>query len=105
MSGSQLFVAVFAILSLAISIWAVWRVARAPELRFKPLWIVGSLLGFVGFATDFGSAGDLYLTFGIQIPVLRFWIIGGGHAVVHALFPVVAVIALVTVPARRQPTD
>ena len=99
MSGSQLFVAIFAILSIAISILAVWRVARAPGVQFKFLWIIGSLLGFVGFATDFGSAGDLYLSFGIQIPVLSLRVIGDGNIVVQVLFPVVAAIALATVAA------
>lgn len=96
MGGVQVFVVIFAIVSLAVSVLAVWRVAIAPEARYKPLWIVGSLFGFFGFATSFNPPGDLYLEYGIQIPVLMTWMTGGGDVVVKAMFPVVAAIALMT---------
>jgi len=94
MGGSQVFVVIFAVASAAVSVLAVWRVANASGVRYKPLWIAGSLFGFVGFATSFKPPGDLYLQFGIQIPVLMIWRIGGGTVVLKALFPVVAAVAL-----------
>ncbi|TMJ18670.1 MAG: hypothetical protein E6G92_02180 [Alphaproteobacteria bacterium] len=95
MSGFQLFAGIFAIVSIAASALAVWRVATAPGAKYKPLWIVGSLFGFVGFATTLNAPGDLYLQFGIQIPVLLIWRIGGGGILLKTLFPLVAIVALV----------
>lgn len=94
MSASQIFVSVFAIASVALSVVAIWRIATS-SIRYKPLWIVGSTFGFVGVATDFGQSGDLYLQFGVQIPVvLVFWLLDAGP-IVKAMFPFVAVAALV----------
>ena len=94
MSGSQIFVLIFAILSVAVSAVAVWLAVKAPDLRFKPLWIIGSLFGFVGFATNFGSAGDLYLQVGVQIPVISVRWSGRGDTSVFALFPALAAATL-----------
>jgi hypothetical protein len=93
--GTQIFVIAFALASAVVSLLAVWRVAKAEGLTYKWLWIAGSLFGFTGFATTFDPPGDLYLQFGIQIPVLMIWRVGGGTVVLKALFPFVALIALV----------
>jgi low temperature requirement protein LtrA len=96
MSASQVFVGIYAIVAVAISVLAIWRVATATTAKYKPLWIVGSLFGFAGFATSLGSPGDLHLQLGVQIPVLIItWTSGGGDIVLKALFPVVAAVALV----------
>ena len=105
MSGSQLFVGIFAIVSVAVSALAIWRVATASGVRYKPLWIVGSLFGFVGFATNLSSPGDLYLQFGIQIPVLLIWGTGNGDILLKTLFPVVASVALVRFHSSSNRTD
>ena len=105
MSGSQIFVVVFAMVSLAVSILAIWRVARASGVRYKPLWIVGSLFGFVGVATRFDTTDDLYLQFGIQIPVLM-WMTFSDGSILKALFPLVAAIALVKFrPSRMREAE
>jgi|SRR5215217_6835591 len=103
MSGTQGFTGFFAIVSLAVSAAAIWRVARAPAFRYKPLWIAGSLFGFVGFATDLSVPGDLYFQIGVQVPVIIIWWIASGHIVLKALFPIVAVAALVQVHAAEHP--
>lgn len=95
MGGSQIFVGIFAIVSFAVSVAAILRVAKTAKLAYKPLWIVGSLFGFVGVATPWSSPGDIYLQFGIQIPVILFRALPGGGTVVTSLFPIVAVAALI----------
>lgn len=95
MSGTQVFLILFAIASVAVCVLAIWRVARAPGLGYKPLWILGCLFGFVGFGASLNTPGDLYLQFGIQIPVILIRWFGGGEVVLKALFPVVAAVALV----------
>jgi len=76
----------FAIVSVALSVLAIWRIAKS-SLSYKPLWIIGSAFGFVGVAADFGHSSDLYLQFGIQIPVIRiFWLLPGGGPIVKAMF-------------------
>jgi hypothetical protein len=95
MSGVQIFVGVFAIVSVALSVLAIWRVATS-SLSYKLFWIIGSAFGFVGVAADFGHSGDLYLQFGIQIPVIMiFWLLPGGGPIVKAMFPFIAAAALV----------
>ncbi len=101
MSGSQVVVGVFAVVSLAVSVLAIWRVANASGVKYKALWILGSLCGFVGVATRFDVADDLYLQFGIQIPVLM-WMTGSGGSVLKALFPFVAAVALVKFHPSRS---
>ena len=111
MSGTQVFVAVFAVVSVALSALAIWRVARS-TVSYKPLWIVGSVFGFVGVATDFGHSGDLYLQLGLQIPVVMAleysffdelfpcWkrmisVQAGQRPILKAMFPFIAIAALV----------
>jgi hypothetical protein len=102
MSGSQVFVGLFAVVSAALSVVAIWRVATS-RVGYKPLWIVGSAFGFVGVATDFGHSSDLYLQFGLQIPVVMiFWVLPSGGPILKAMFPVVAVAALVKCHSSRS---
>lgn len=95
MSGSQIFVVIFAIVSAAVTVLAIWRITKACEVRYKSLWVIGSLFEFVGFATSLGVPGDLYMQFGIQIPVLMMRTTDTGALVLKALFPVMAAVALV----------
>lgn len=102
MSGVQIFVGIFAIVSTALSVLAIWRVATS-SLSYKLLWIIGSAFGFIGVATDFGQSGDLYLQFGIQIPVIMiFWLFPGGGPIMKAMFPIIAVAALVKCHSSRN---
>lgn len=103
MTFSQMFVVGFALLSAGICIGAIWKVATAPAMRHKLWWIVGSLFGFIGFATDLGQPGDILMHFGIGLPVVMVtWIEPGGHIILKALFPVIALIALVKAAEARD---
>ncbi|MFN3726916.1 MAG: hypothetical protein ACK4SZ_11500 [Allosphingosinicella sp.] len=96
MTLSQIFVSIYAIAAIGVSALAIWRVVTSSAANYKPLWVVGSLFGFVGFATSLNASSDLYLQFGVQIPVISIiWVSGGEGIVLKALFPLVAVVALV----------
>lgn len=105
MSGSQVFVGVFAVVSVVVSALAIWRIATATEATYKPLWIAGSLFGFLGFATSMSTPGDLYLQLGIQIPVLTILTSVGGNIALKALFPIVAAVALVKFHRTNSPRE
>ena len=94
MNVLQIVVIVFAIASVSVSGFAVWYVATAPGVRFKPLWILGSLFGFVGLSTSLSSPGDIYLHFGVQIPGIWIWAPGGGDIMLRGMFPLVALVAI-----------
>jgi hypothetical protein len=92
----QVIVFGFAVLVVAVSAGAVVVVAKTPNLRFKPLWIIGSLLGFVGLGIEWTKPDDIILLFGVSIPVVMvFKVIATGQVIVKTGFPVVAIIALV----------
>ena len=102
MSGAQIVVGMFAIVSVTLSVLAICRVATS-RLSYKLLWIIGSAFGFVGVAADFGHPGDLYVQFGIQIPVIMiFWLFPGGGPTVKAMFPFIAVAALAKYHSSRS---
>jgi hypothetical protein len=42
MNVYQSVVVTFALSAIAVSLWAIWAVVRSPDLRFKPMWIIGS---------------------------------------------------------------
>lgn len=103
MSATQVFVGVWGIASIVVCVLAVWRVARTSKVSYKPLWIIGSLFGFVGFSTTFSTPGDLYMDLGIQIPVVLIWTAGGVLSL-KATFPLVAAVALAVIDARSTPS-
>lgn len=105
MSGSQLFVVAFGVLSAVVSALAAWRVATASGVKYKPLWIVGCLFGFVGFATSLNSPSDLNLQLGIQIPVVLIWKSGNGDILLRTLFPLLAPIVLVRLRSTTSRPD
>jgi hypothetical protein len=101
MTGLQMFVGSFGLAALAVSILAVRRILKSPHMRYKPLWIVGCLFGFVGFGLNWSAPGDLFFVFGAQIPFVRvLWTAGNGAVVIKAMFPVVAIVALERSRAR-----
>ena len=103
MNGYQVTILLFALLCIAISIWAVVAVCRDPDLRYKPLWIVGSLFGFMGLGINWTNPADLVLQFGVQIPVVMVYSpVGSGQWLVRAMFPVVAVAALLHLADRSR---
>ena len=103
---SVIFVGCFGIAALLVSLWAVWRVAASPFMRYKLLWIVGSLIGFVGFSINWTSPGDLYMLFGVQfLPVFATRLPGSGELIVKTAFPVIAIVALAISRKRPQPNS
>jgi hypothetical protein len=95
MHAYQLFVGLFAAMSVAVGALAIWRVGASPHMTYKPLWIAGCLFGFIGFAVNWTSPGDLYLQFGVQLPMVMIRSVAGtGDLVLKALFPLVAIAAL-----------
>lgn len=98
MTLTATFVGFFALLCVVISGWAVFRIIQAEDLTRKPLWVIGSLFGFVGFGLDPSVPGHLFLYFGVQIPVVMAWSSTNGFWL-KALFPIVALVALVKLEA------
>lgn len=94
------FVAAFAVVCLIVSGFAVVRIWKSDEFSHKPLWVLGCLLGFVGFAVDPRKDGHLLFQFGVQIPVIYLlWSSAKGLAL-KAMFPVIAVVALTKLGGR-----
>jgi hypothetical protein len=101
MSGSQIFVAGFGTASVALSIFAIWMVVKSPAMRHKPLWIIGSLIGVVGFSINWSAPGDLFMLFGFQIPPVMVMALGSDHVIVKTAFPIVAIVAIAKSRIRR----
>jgi hypothetical protein len=94
-NGPQIFVALFAVLVAALSLWSVIVVIRSRHLKFKPLWVIGCLFGFMGFGVDWTTPDDVVILFGILIPVVTaFKVVASGHVIVKTGFPIVSVVAL-----------
>jgi hypothetical protein len=108
-SGVQIFVALCGLASLALSVAAILRVMKTPEMGNKPLWVFGCLCGFIGFSVGVGAnpPGDLMMEFGIQLPPINFrWSPGEGAMSIKAMFPIIAVVALARArKAGRRPSD
>lgn len=94
MSGYQMLVTLLGLVSLAISVWAIWSVAKS-NIRYKAAWIAGSLFGFVGLGVNWTKPDDLFFLFGVQIPpVMVLKILATQLVIVKAQFPIVALVAL-----------
>ncbi|GAA4009866.1 hypothetical protein GCM10022211_25210 [Sphingomonas humi] len=103
MTMATLFVVGVALLCAVISAWAVLRIIQAGDLAWKPLWLIGSLFGVIGFGLDPRAPGHLFFHVGFQIPVVMgVWSSAGG-LLLKALFPPIALVALVKIeaPVRR----
>lgn len=94
MTFTLVFVIAFGIGSMLVSALGAWRAGSAPDVKYRLLWVAGSLFGFFGFATSFGIPSDLYLHFGIQIPVISVLWTSPDVGIVKVLFPIVALVAL-----------
>lgn len=99
----QLIVLLCSVFSALLSLTAIWMVIRSPDLKLKPLWILGSLIGFVGLGINWTVPDDIVLQFGFSIPPVRiFKILANDHVVVQALFPIVALLAILKVTSPKQ---
>jgi hypothetical protein len=95
MSASQLVVLVFALFVAVLSLSSVVAIIRSPHMRAKPLWIIGSLFGFIGLGMSWTSSSDLFLLFGVTVPVVMiFKVLPAGPVIVKTGFPFVAAVAL-----------
>ncbi len=107
MNGYQAFIVLFATMIAVISVWSIIVVARSDCFRFKALWCLGCLVGFVGFGINWTRPNDIILLFGFTVPVFMvFKIIATGQVVVKTGFPVVSVVALVkSAGIRSRPSS
>ena len=95
MNVYQLLVVVFAAACLGSSGWAVVAIVRSKTLRFKPVWIVGSLLGTVGLGINWSQPDDIILLVGLMIPpVMVAKVLPFGSVLVKTGLPVIAMVAL-----------
>lgn len=96
MNVYQIIVVIFGLIVSAISIFSVIVIVRSPYFTRKPLWIIGSLFGFLGLGISWTSPDDLILLFGISIPVINvFKVLPSGPVIVKTFFPFVAIVALI----------
>lgn len=103
MNGSQIFVLIFAMLAVAISLWSIVVVIRSPGFKLKPLWLIGCLFGFMGVGINWTTPDDIIMLFGVTIPVvIVFKVMATGQVILQAGFPVVSVVALVKVLGNRS---
>lgn len=95
MTVYQIIVVLFGVASVVVCGWAIIAICRSSVLRRKPLWIFGSLFGFAGLGINWTQPDDVFLEFGIQIPVWQVLYLTQTHEVVaKIMFPVIALIAL-----------
>lgn len=95
MNVYQLVVAVFGLACIGVSGWAVVAVAKSPTLRWKPAWIVGSLIGTGGLGINWTQPDDIIVLMGLMVPpVMVFKVLPFGPVLVKTGLPVIAMIAL-----------
>ncbi len=107
MNVYQLLVVAFALAVVGLSGWAIVAIIRSKTLRWKPLWIVGSLLGTVGLGINWSQPDDVIVLVGLMIPPLMvFKILPLGPVLVKTGLPVIAMIALGKIYApSNHPAD
>jgi len=92
----QMVMLLFGVAVITLDIWAMFHIAKSDQLRFKPLWMIGSLFGFFGLGINWTKPDDIFLQFGIQIPFLQVVLFPKTHEVAAKLmFPLIAAVALV----------
>jgi hypothetical protein len=100
LNSNLIVVLIFGLFVALLSISAVVVIVRSAIFRYKPLWIIGSLIGFIGLGASSEPSSDIYVLFGFTVPVvLIFKVMFGGPWIVKTGFPFVAIIAL----AKRFP--
>lgn len=94
MSFFQWLFAILFVVSIAVSVAGIITVLRARELRGKSVWLLGCLFGFAGIRIDWARPDDLFLSFGVAIPVFSIVWTGSGAIIAKAMFPIVAAAAI-----------
>lgn len=106
MNTDQLIVLAFASAVILTILWTIWAIVRSSDLRLKPLWIAGSLFGFVGLGINWTKPDDLALLFGVMVPaVTGFTVLATGQTIIKAGFPIVAVAALIKIYSAKKLED
>ncbi len=102
----QFAILAFGLVCISVSLTGVWAVRHAQHLRFKPLWYLASLFGFIGIGLNWTQPEDLVLLFGINGPVVNVYSPNGsGVWLVKVLFPVGAAFALWRARQPLSPPD
>ena len=95
MTANFILVLIFGVFVALVSVAAVIVVVRSPIFRRKPLWIIGSLIGFIGLGATSDPSSHIYLLFGVTLPVVLISkVTFGGAWIVKTGFPFVAMVAL-----------
>jgi len=106
MNAYQLIVLAFGSAVIVTILWAIWAIVRSSDLRFKPLWIAGSLFGFVGLGINWTKPDDLVFLFGVMVPaVTGFTVLATGQTIIKAGFPIVALAALIKIHSAGKLDD
>jgi len=71
MNGLQIIMLLFSLIAVGVDVYAIVAIVRSPALKYKPLWIIGSLFGFLGLGINWTNPNDIVFEFGIQIPVFQ----------------------------------
>jgi hypothetical protein len=90
----QVIFVAFTIACISTSIWALVTIWRSEKLRWKPLWTIGSLFGFLGLGINWHAADDLVIHIGVQVPVLYLAQLPSGFLIAKSSFPMVALVAI-----------
>ncbi|RYG98663.1 MAG: hypothetical protein EON58_06455 [Alphaproteobacteria bacterium] len=103
MNGYQLTFVAFAALVIVTVGWSIWAIIGSTDLRLKPLWIVGSLFGFIGLGINWTTPDDLAFLFGVMVPaVTGFTVLATGQTIIKVGLPIVAVAALIRIHSARK---
>lgn len=94
MAMNQVIIVVSAIFAVLLSGWAIIDAIKSPTLRYRWLWVFGSLFSFFGLRTNIAASGDLFLWGGINIPAIGIVGFANGDIILSAGVPVVALIVL-----------
>jgi hypothetical protein len=96
MNSYQVVTILFALFAIGIDGWAVVAVARSTVLKYKPLWMIGSLFGFVGIGINWTKPDDIFLELGVQVPIIQvLYFIHTREVAAKVMFPIIAMVALI----------
>ena len=102
----MIYKAIFLLFSLAAittMLVAIFVILQSQRLRYKPVWLIGSVFGFLGLGINWTIANDLYIQIGIQIPIIHFAYFPAENGIaLKTLFPLVALVAILKGRATRQ---
>lgn len=103
MNGLQIIMLLFSLIAVGVDVYAIVAIVRSPALKYKPLWIIGSLFGFLGLGINWTNPNDIVFEFGIQIPVFQvMFFMQTRELAVKTMFPIIALVALARSSAATE---